>query len=111
MSEKALEDTFDNQEDSPRPPKHLAYVEWLSRIPSQRGANHLLHHITHAYRRNEDRRLTSIIPVSDLCRSTHLIPQFGQSVPAGWTSANVLERCKSFFINAFSDRHMYLTID
>lgn len=54
-------------------------------------------------------RIASIVPVSSIRRSVHLFPKFGSKVPDHWTSANVLEKCTTFYLNQFSDRHMYYT--
>jgi hypothetical protein len=52
-------------------------------------------------------RITSVVPVSSIRRSIHLLPKFGPTVPEHWTSVNVLEKCAAFYLNPFSDRHMY----
>jgi hypothetical protein len=56
------------------------------------------------------KRVASIIPVSDIKRSVHLIPRFGKDLDHSWSSANVLEACESFYVNHFSDRHAYITM-
>ncbi|KAG2120459.1 uncharacterized protein F5147DRAFT_741494 [Suillus discolor] len=88
-------------------PTHFAYMEWFTPF-GQPEANHGLYKISHIIRNGE--RLVSIIDISDICRSVHLIPKFGPVVPHEWTSSTVLELCSSFFVNSFSDRHAYLTI-
>ena len=55
-------------------------------------------------------RIVSIVPVSSIRRSAHLFPKFGPKVPEHWTSVNVLEKCSTFYLNPFSDRHMYYII-
>ena len=52
-------------------------------------------------------RVASIVVASSIKRSAHLFPKFGPKVPEHWTSANVLEECPAFYLNPFSDRHMY----
>jgi hypothetical protein len=89
-------------------PKHLAYVEWFSTFPSSQDQNHGLYKIMRSF--NDGKRLASIIEVSSIQRSIHLFPKFGRIAPRHWTSNNVLEECNMFFVNAFSDRHSYLTI-
>ncbi|KAG2029856.1 hypothetical protein BDR03DRAFT_975485 [Suillus americanus] len=88
-------------------PTHFAYVEWFTPF-GQPEANHGLYKISHLVRNGE--RLASIIDISDIRRSVHLIPKFGPVAPREWTSSTVLELCSTFFINSFSDRHAYLTI-
>ncbi|KAG1854255.1 hypothetical protein F4604DRAFT_1883347 [Suillus subluteus] len=88
-------------------PTHLAYVELFTPF-GQPEANHGLYKISCIICNGE--RLASIIDISDICRSVHLIPKFSPVVPREWTSSTVLELCSSFFVSSFSDRHAYLTI-
>ncbi|KAG1785031.1 uncharacterized protein HD556DRAFT_1435284 [Suillus plorans] len=88
-------------------PTHFAYVEWFMPF-GQPEANHGLYKISRVIHNGEC--LASIINISDIRRSVHLIPKFGPVVPHEWTSSTVLELCSSFFVNSFSDRHAYLTI-
>jgi hypothetical protein len=88
--------------------KHLAYVEWFSSFPSTPDRNHGLYKVTRSFM--DGKRLTSVIEVSSIRRSIHLFPKFGRIAPRHWTSNNVLDECTTFFVNAFSDRHSYLTI-
>ncbi|KAG1896530.1 uncharacterized protein F5891DRAFT_958533, partial [Suillus fuscotomentosus] len=88
-------------------PTHFAYVEWFTPF-GQPEANHGLYKISRLIRNGE--RLASIIDISDIRRSVHLIPKFGPVAPREWTSSTVLELCSTFFVNSFSDRHAYLTI-
>ncbi|KAI0070136.1 hypothetical protein K474DRAFT_1568799, partial [Panus rudis PR-1116 ss-1] len=52
----------------------LAYVEWFTpfRDPDE---VHGLYRVSHAVR--EGKRLTAVIPLVNIHRSVHLIPQFG----------------------------------
>ncbi|KAG2119971.1 hypothetical protein BD769DRAFT_1362066 [Suillus cothurnatus] len=69
----------------------------------QPKVNHGLYKISCVIHNGE--HLVSIINISDICRSVHLIPKFGPVVPHEWMSSTVLELCSSFFVNLFSDRH------
>ncbi|KAF7303411.1 hypothetical protein MIND_00569600 [Mycena indigotica] len=92
-----------------QPAKYLAYVEWFSHFTKQPEPNHLMYKV----KRMEDttgRRVASIIPVNNIQRSVHLLPKFGPVAPSDWKSSNVLERCKTFFANPMSDRHIYMTL-
>lgn len=89
------------------PPKYLAYIEWFSKFTDP-IANHGLYKISRSLDRGE--RVSEIIPLANIRRSIHLIPEFGPIAPRTWTSSNVLELCNTFFVNSFSDRHAYNTI-
>ncbi|KAG1889029.1 uncharacterized protein F5891DRAFT_965748, partial [Suillus fuscotomentosus] len=89
-------------------PKHLAYVEWFSPFTGTSERNHGMRKVSQSYENGE--QLVSIIPVKDIRRSVHLIPKFGRIAPRDWTTSNVLELCRDFFVNPFTDRHTYATI-
>jgi hypothetical protein len=55
-------------------------------------------------------RLASIIPVTNIRQSAHLLPKFGPVAPQEWTSSNVLDLCTTFLINCTLDCHMYVTL-
>jgi hypothetical protein len=84
--------------------EHFAYVEWFSEF-SEPDSDHGMQRLTRTLDGGD--RVASIVPVSWIRRSVHLFPKFGPKVPEHWTSANVLEKCTIFYLNPFSDRHMY----
>ena len=88
--------------------KHLAYVEWFKLTHQAPRPYHKLYQVKRSILNND--RLASIVPISNIRRSVHLFPNFGPTVPADWTSDNVLEKCDTFYINSFSDKHAYHTI-
>ncbi|KAJ6609589.1 hypothetical protein B0H10DRAFT_2166296 [Mycena sp. CBHHK59/15] len=90
-------------------PKYLVYVEWFTAFKSQPEDNHLMYKISHAENRYGD-RMSSIISIDHVRRSVHLFPKFGRIAPREWTSSNVLEKCSTFFVSCFTDRHSYVTI-
>ncbi|KAI0055041.1 hypothetical protein BV25DRAFT_1816184 [Artomyces pyxidatus] len=92
------------------PPTHFAYVEWFTRPGPVADENHLMYKVTRQTTAGGTKRAASIIPVSELRSSVHLLPKFGPVAPRDWTSSNVLELCQTFFVNSFTDRHTYLTI-
>ncbi|KAJ6528339.1 hypothetical protein DFH09DRAFT_1327742 [Mycena vulgaris] len=90
------------------PPQHLAYVEWFSSFKPQPEPHHLMYKVKRSLKDGD--RMASIVPVANIRRSVHLLPKFGPIAPPHWTSANVLEECPTFFVNCFSDRHIYTTL-
>jgi len=53
----------------------------------------------------QHQRYRSIIPVSQIARSCHLIPVFGPEVGLEWNTNNVLEESKEFYLNHYL-RHL-----
>lgn len=82
----------------------LAYVNWFTpfRTFQPDMGMYLISHST-----NTHVRRASIIPVSDIVRSCHLIPVFGRSRASdlGWSAELVLEQCKTFYLNPYLRHH------
>lgn len=55
-------------------------------------------------------RMATIIDVKKIRRSALLCPRFGPVQPPQWTSDNVLELCKTFYVNSHTDRHTFITV-
>ncbi|KAL1711531.1 hypothetical protein EV715DRAFT_278440 [Schizophyllum commune] len=104
IPEKALASLFPSE---PQCPKHLAYVEWYAPFPSRPERDHLMYKINKCRTDGGQRMLASIVPLGRIRRSVHLIPKFGRAAPADWTSSNVLDRCDTFHVNPFTDKHLY----
>ncbi|KAI9436290.1 hypothetical protein H4582DRAFT_2112156 [Lactarius indigo] len=85
-------------------PMHLAYVEWFSPIPTVPDSNDLykVSRLT-----QNGRHLASVIPVDHLFSSVHLLPHFGPET-LEWNTFSVLELCRNFYINPFSNRDVFL---
>ncbi|KAI0040234.1 hypothetical protein FA95DRAFT_1503142 [Auriscalpium vulgare] len=105
LTKTAHEKTFGVHSDAPR---HFAYVEWFSKFGPAAEPHHNMYRVQRSFRDNQ--RLASIVDISDLIRSIHLIPRFGAVAPRNWTSANVLELATSFYVNCFTDRNTYITV-
>ncbi len=60
-------------------------------------------HSTRSFRRN-----ASIIPVTQIIRSCHLLPTWGKRVDPMWTSKNVLDKCTHFFVNPYLRHHNFV---
>ena len=89
-------------------PQHLAYVEWFTRFPNTPHSHHGMYRVSRSFK--DGIREAAIIPVNDIFRSVMLFPRFGPIAPRDWTSDNVLEECKDFYVNPYVDEHMYRTI-
>ncbi|KAF8259154.1 hypothetical protein EI94DRAFT_1774000 [Lactarius quietus] len=79
-------------------PSHLAYVEWFSPLSSTPDENSLLYRVSRLIHRGH--RRSAIIPVERIMCSVHLLPHR--------KSFSVLDKCNTFYVNLFSDRHNYL---
>ena len=88
-------------------PEYLTYVQWFTPLGDPKP-DHGLYQVKRSLRNGD--RLASIVPLANIFRSAHLFPVFGRIVPDDWTSDNVLEKCEKFYVNSFSDRHMYHVI-
>ncbi|KAF6751581.1 hypothetical protein DFP72DRAFT_991307 [Ephemerocybe angulata] len=79
------------------PPSHLVYVDWCTPFSSTSlAAYHGMHRIS-PYKIN-GKLQSSVIPVTLIQQSVHLIPQFGPVAPAEWKSSNVLDMATHFFL-------------
>ncbi|KAI0040841.1 hypothetical protein FA95DRAFT_1502225 [Auriscalpium vulgare] len=90
-------------------PTHLAYVEWFTPFERAADADHLMYRVARKYKVG-GQRVASVIPVEEIHRSAHLFPKFGPSAPREWTSENVLDKCRTFFVSSFLDKHTYITV-
>lgn len=83
-------------------PEPLAYVDWYKPL-NPPVKNIKMHEVSLSSR--DHRQHSSIIPVSQILRSCHLIPIFGKSVDPMWTADRVLDQCKSFYLNPYLRHH------
>ncbi|KAI1781898.1 hypothetical protein LXA43DRAFT_907374 [Ganoderma leucocontextum] len=105
IPEKGMNSLFPKIPPSERP-QHLAYVEWFSNFEQSPHPDHGLYKVTRSL---ADRR-ASIIPIDRIERSCHLFPNFGPVAPREWTSSNVLEKCSTFYLNAYADRDTFMLV-
>ena len=87
-------------------PEHLAYVEWFAPFRAEPEANSKLYKVTRSLQGAS--RLASIVPVSCIEQSLHLIPLPGSSIPRDWSSDTILDHCQTFLVNSFTDRRTYI---
>ena len=91
----------------PRFTDPVAYVEWFTpfREPDPDTG---MYKVSHSYRYN--RRRSSIISVTQIVRSCHLIPIWGKRVHPTWSSRNVLDKCTKFFVNTYLRHHDFILL-
>ncbi|KAG2158515.1 Zn-finger domain-containing protein [Suillus bovinus] len=83
---------------------HLAYVEWFQPF-CVRDELFQMHAVTRSYAGRAPR--SSIIPVSSIIHSCHLISKFGTQVDRSWVAAHVLDSCKTFYLNTWIDMYTF----
>ncbi|KAI0629564.1 hypothetical protein C8Q77DRAFT_1065168 [Trametes polyzona] len=89
-------------------PGYLAYVERFTPFTTP-DPSHGLYKVARQ-RDAGGARLATVIEVRHIRRSCHLFPVMGPVVSREWTSSNVLDNCDSFWLNCFSDLHMYMIL-
>ncbi|KAK0490115.1 hypothetical protein EDD18DRAFT_1311102 [Armillaria luteobubalina] len=79
-------------------PHPLAYIEWFT--PLRKLDNHTGMFKVSRSTANQQQK-SSIIPITYISCSCHLTPYSGWKMDPTWTSENVLDRSKTFFINSY----------
>ncbi|KAH9024113.1 hypothetical protein EDB85DRAFT_1870274, partial [Lactarius pseudohatsudake] len=90
-------------------PKHLVYIEWYTSFTENLEPGSHLFKISPMKDRGGG-RVCSIIPLANIHRSVDLIPKFGMVAPQEWMSSTVLDSANVFFVNSFTDSHLYCII-
>lgn len=84
---------------------HLAYVEWFTPFLNEPEPVSGLYRTSRSFVQQQTH--ASIVPVTSILRSCHLIPVWGEYVDRHWMSSTVLDVCDDFHLNTFSDHDMY----
>ncbi|KAK0440879.1 uncharacterized protein EV420DRAFT_1279061 [Desarmillaria tabescens] len=79
-------------------PHPLAYVEWFT--PLRKLNDHTGMFKVSRSTANQQQK-SSIIPITYILWSCHLTPCSGRKMDPTWTSENVLDRSKTFFVNSY----------
>ena len=82
----------------PLAPHPLAYVEWFTPLAVYDDA--LAIYSVKPSMHNHY-RAASVIPITDITRSCHLVPQWGKSMDRTWNQRNVHEKCERFYVNPY----------
>ncbi|KAG2032593.1 hypothetical protein BDR03DRAFT_807772, partial [Suillus americanus] len=64
-----------------------AYIEWFEPFTSAPDRHHGLYKLSRSLCGGE--KVASIVPLANIVRSVHLMPNFGAVVPREWTSDTV----------------------
>lgn len=82
-------------------PHPLAYIEWFTPLNVYDDKIGMYSIAPSMSRRFRQHRSVSIVPVTDVVRSCHLIPQWGRSIDPTWSQDNIYEVCKKFYLNPY----------
>ena len=83
--------------------KHpLTYVEWFTLFHSP-VTDLGMYQVSRSTR--SSRRRASIIPISRIEHSIHLIPKSGRVMNITWSVDDILEPCRTFYVNSYI-RHL-----
>ena len=90
-------------------PNRLAYVDWFTPFRGPQPDSGLFS-VSRTSRNNGP--ISEIIPLNSILSSCHLIPRFGTKyLPAKWNTDNVLEQCKSFFLNKYLSIQFFFDLE
>ncbi|KAF8868642.1 hypothetical protein BD779DRAFT_1614940 [Infundibulicybe gibba] len=89
-------------------PHPLAYVEWFTSLgaPDPQTGMYVINRFTRQHQPNG-----AVISTARIVRSCHLMGQFGNAIAKGWTTDNVLERAKNFYLNPYIHVDMFTTVN
>ena len=76
----------------------LAFVHWYTPI---RDPTNQIGMVRVQASTNTGVLSSGIIPITEIERTCHLIPDFGKAIPRSWSSSNVLDIGKYFYINPY----------
>ncbi|OCH85606.1 hypothetical protein OBBRIDRAFT_739626, partial [Obba rivulosa] len=83
-------------------PAHAAlpvvYIEWFTPFHARDELNGM-HILTRSTRQH--RQYATIVPVTDIMRSCHLIPVWGPQMDRSWTSETALAKAKKYWLNCY----------
>lgn len=86
-------------------PTYYAYVELYSPFDVVPHRHHGLFSLKRE--KTNQQCVARVIPINNICSSVHLFPKFGPTVSTTWKPENVLDEADVFYLNVFSDRHIY----
>ncbi|KAJ8092679.1 hypothetical protein PM082_007008 [Marasmius tenuissimus] len=92
-----------------KPPSHLAYVEWFTKLSPRPDPATGLFRIKPLMRRDGSRAI-SVVPVEAIQQSVNLYPKWGGTVPPGWSRESILDTCPIFYLNPFKNTRMHFNM-
>ena len=86
-------------------PSYLAYIEWFTEFRARPEPNHGMYKVSRA--RQGPSRVASIICITKISQSIHLLPLVGHSISRDLNSDTVLEEMDCFLVNPFNVSDTY----
>ncbi|KAK7459537.1 hypothetical protein VKT23_009520 [Stygiomarasmius scandens] len=80
-------------------PHLLAFVDWFTPLQKYNNFTLGMYQISYATRQHEQH--SGIIFADTIQQTCHLSPDFGRTVNPNWNCQNVLDQCKTFYINPY----------
>ncbi|OBZ77534.1 hypothetical protein A0H81_01917, partial [Grifola frondosa] len=87
---------------------HLAYVELFTPFTKQPEPHSKLYKVARSF--SGMTRRAVVMPLTTIFRSCHLMPDWGGVADKTWSADTILEECEMFYLNPFSDHHMYIFV-
>ena len=87
-------------------PPYYAYLEWFDPFDNIPHPFYGLYTVRHTFKNGH--KVAVILPIGHIQRSAHLFPAFDSNDKGEvWKCSTVLDKCSTFYLNCFSDRHAY----
>ena len=83
----------------------LAYVEWFSPLGNAAHPRHKMYVV-----RKQESRQGAVVPLASIRQSCMLFPKFGAKADITWKTHNVLDKCRTFYVNNWSSLYAYQTL-
>ena len=93
---------------SPEYCKLVAFVKWFTLFCSELDSDTGMFKVSHSSQNHCCQ--VSIIWLSQIVCSCHLIPVRGKSIDCSWTSENILDCCKQFYVNPYLQHHNFILL-
>ncbi|GJE96279.1 hypothetical protein PsYK624_124730 [Phanerochaete sordida] len=82
-------------------PHPLLYIEWFTPLTTF-DPDLAMYSVTPSKsRRHRGFRSASVVPVTQIVRTCHLIPRWGPSIDPDWCQEDIYENCKDFLVNPY----------
>ncbi|KAJ8074031.1 hypothetical protein PM082_012321 [Marasmius tenuissimus] len=92
-----------------KPPPHLTYVEWFTKLTTHPDPATGLFRVKPLTRR-DGLHAVSVVPVEAIQQSVNLYPKWGGTVPPTWSREGILDSCPAFYLNPYKNTRMHFNL-